>query len=118
VIGVAAHKGDLLPMVSGDALFRGAGGTHRQREHSMVIRRAGFYFGITLSAIERDLKFSPDQRDQAHPVDPDFAPYTTGGFHHGGRFLPILDIDKLLAESEVADAAVRRDATTEGQSDE
>lgn len=57
VMGVASHKGGLLPIISSDALFQKKVYTGRAREYCMVIRRPGFHFGMTLSAIERDLKF-------------------------------------------------------------
>ena len=39
VIGVAAYKGGLLPVFSGDVLFRGRPYTGRAREYCIVIRR-------------------------------------------------------------------------------
>jgi len=57
VMGVAAFKGGLLPVFSGDALFRNQPYSGRVRDYTMVIRRPGVFFGITLSHLERDLVY-------------------------------------------------------------
>ena len=118
VMGVAAYMGGLLPIISGDVFFRGRPYVGRVREFCMIIRRPGFYFGITLSDIERDIKFPVEERDMEYPVDPDFAEFPLGGFHSGDRFLAILDVDKLVADSELANAAASRTAANEEISDE
>jgi len=106
VMGVAAYMGGLLPIISGDVLFRLRPYAGRVREFCMVIRRPGFYFGITLSDVERDMRFPLEARDMEYPVDEDFADFTLGGFRDGSRFLAILDIDGLVADSELSSAAV------------
>ncbi len=108
VLGVASHMGGVLPILSGDALFRGRPHTGRVREFCMVIRRPGMHFGLTLSDVERDMKFPVGERDREHPVDEDFAPFTDGGFHCGERFLAVLDIDRLVADSDLGNAAATR----------
>ncbi len=113
VIGVASHKGGLLPIISGDELFRQVPYTGKAREYCMVIRRPGYHFGITLSNVERDIKFPIEQRDMNQSVDPDFSPYCLGGFHYRDRFLAVLDIDKLLEESGLADASASTSVLTE-----
>ncbi len=118
VLGVAAHKGSLLPIYSGDAFFRKVPYTGRSREYCMVIRRPGFDFGMTVSAIERDLKFSIEQRDMEHTIDPDFADLTLGGYHQNNKFLAVLDIDKLVADSDFSDASVTEHDTTRDMNDE
>lgn len=105
VLGLGSHKGGLLPILSGDVLFRKRPYSGRVRDYCMVVRRSGFYCGITLSNIERDLHFPIEQRDMDHPVDEDFARFTLGGFKHGDRFLAILDIDRLVAEEDLSNAA-------------
>lgn len=105
VMGLGTHKGGLLPIISGDALFRGVAYAGRVREYCMVIRRPGFHFGITLSAVHRDLKFPIEERDMTHPVDPDFAEFSLGGFYYDDQFLAVLDIDKLVAEGVKTSAA-------------
>ena len=118
VMGVAAYMGGLLPIISGDVFFRGRPYVGRVREFCMIIRRPGFYFGITLSDIERDIKFPVEERYMEYPVDPDFAEFTLGGFHSDDRFLAILDVDKLVADSELSNAAASRTAANEEISDE
>lgn len=113
VHGIASHKGGLLPIISGDVLFRKRPYSGRVRDYSMVVRRPGFHFGITLSSIERDLHFPIEQREMDHPVDEDFARYALGGFKHGDRFLAILDIDRLVAEEELSSAAATANFATE-----
>ena len=54
--GVAAYKG-ALPIISGDVLFRHRPYAGRVRDFCMVIPQTRFYFGITLSDVERDVKF-------------------------------------------------------------
>lgn len=105
VLGVAAHMGGLLPIISGDAFFRKRPYAGRVRDFCMVIRRPGFHFGITLSDVERDMKFPLEQREMEHPVDADFNDFILGGFRHGDRFLAVLDIDKLVADSDLSNAA-------------
>lgn len=113
VQGIAAHKGGLLPIISGDVLFRKHPYTGSSRDYSMVVRRPGFYFAVTLSSVERDLHFPIEQRVMDHPVDEDFSDFTLGGFEHGDRFLAILDIDKLVALDELSSAAATDIFTTE-----
>ncbi|MDX1732755.1 MAG: chemotaxis protein CheW [Halioglobus sp.] len=118
VMGVAAYKGGLLPVFSGDVLFRNRAYTGRVRDYCMVIRRPGVYFGITLSHVERDLRLPIEDRIVDHPVDPDFAKFTLGGFMYKGEFLAVLDIDTLVADEEVADASAARNSSIEGENDE
>jgi twitching motility protein PilI len=118
VMGVASHMGGLLPIISGDVFFRGRPYAGRVREFCMVIRRPGFYFGMTLSEVERDVKFPVEQRDMDQAVDADFAELTLGGFNYEDRFLAILDVDKLVAQSDLANAAVTDAEINEGKTDE
>jgi twitching motility protein PilI len=118
VMGVAAFKGGLLPILSGDVLFRKRPYSGRVRDYCMVVRRPGMYFGITLSDIQRDLKFEIDRRDMNHPVDPDFARFSLGGFVHDGHFLAVLDIDKLVADEELSNASASDNSMMKGKSDE
>jgi twitching motility protein PilI len=118
VMGVAAYMGGLLPIISGDVLFRQRSYAGRVREFCMVIRRPGFYFGITLSDVERNIKFPLEARDMDYPVDEDFANYTLGGFHDGDRFLAILDVEKLVADSNLSNAAIPAPVSNEETSDE
>ena len=105
VLGVGSHMGGLIPIISGDVFFRGRPYTGRARDYCMVLRRPGFYFGITLSGLERDMKFPVELRDMNTPVDPDFSEYTLGGFADQARFLAVLDIDKLIADDDLSNAA-------------
>jgi hypothetical protein len=51
-------------------------------------------------------------------IDPDFSDYCLGGFHYGDKFLAVLDIDKLVAESGLANAsATNRDSNEESTDD-
>ena len=115
VMGVAAFKGGLLPVLSGDVLFRSRPYTGRVRDYSMVIRRPGLYFAITLSDVQRDLRLPVEERIMEHPVDPDFARFSLGGFKHGGEFLAVLDIDKLVADAEISNAAAAESSTSKGE---
>ena len=105
VMGVAAFKGGLLPILSGDVFFRNRPYTGRTRDYCMVVRRPGMYFGITLSGIQRDLQFPIEQRVMDHPVEADFARFALGGFRHQGEFLAVLDIDKLVADEDLSNAS-------------
>ncbi len=118
VMGVASFKGGLLPILSGDVLFRNRPYSGRVRDYCMVVNRPSMYCGITLSAIERDLKFPLEARDMDHPVDPDFARYCLGGFKHGDRFLAVLDIDKLAADDDLVDASASQIFSIRGQTDD
>lgn len=79
----------------------------------MVVRRAGFHFGMTLSSLERDLKFPIEQRDMEYAIDSDFAELTLGGFHHEDKFLAVLDVDKLVTDSDFSNASVLEADSTE-----
>ncbi len=105
VLGVGSHMGGLIPIISGDVFFRRKPYAGRVRDYCMVLRRPGFYFGITLSDIERDMRFAIESRDMTQAVEADFAPYALGGFSDGERFLPVLDIEKLIADGELSNAA-------------
>ena len=118
VMGVAAHKGSLLPIFSGDAFFRKTPYVGRPRDYCMVIRRPGFDFGMTLSSIERYLKFPIEQRDMACPIDPDFAAHTLGGYPHEDNYLAVLDIDKLVTDSDFLSASVSEGDSMRNTSDE
>jgi len=113
VIGVAAFKGGLLPIFSGDVLFRKSQYTGRVRDYCMVIRRPNLNFGLTLSHVQRDLRFPIEERLLDHPVDPAFANFTVGGFNYKGEFLAILDIDKLVADEELSNASATRVSSQE-----
>ncbi len=113
VMGLAAHRGGLLPVFSGDTFFRGQPHTGRVREYCMVIRRQGLYFGMTLSAVHRHMKFPIEKRDMTHPTDTDFARFCLGGFHSDNTFLAVLDIDKLAADSELGSASITDGDTSE-----
>lgn len=118
VMGVAAYMGGLLPIINGDVLFRRRPYSGRVRDFCMVIRRPGFYFGITLSGLERDMKFPIEDRDMGHQVDPDFVDFTLGGFRDGDRFLAVLDVEKLVADSELSNAAIPGPVSSEEIQDE
>ena len=118
VLGVGSHMGGLIPIISGDVFFRQRPYSGRARDYCMLLRRPGFYFGITLSGLERDMKFPVEQRDMAIPVDPDFAEYTLGGFADQDRFLAVLDIDKLIADEDLSNAAANDPYSREEQSND
>jgi twitching motility protein PilI len=118
VMGVASFKGGLLPILSGDVLFRNRQYTGRVRDYCMIINRSGMHCGITLSAVQRDLKFPIEQRDMDHPVDADFAMFCLGGFKHDGRFLAVLDIDKLAADPNIGDASASEIFSSKVNSDD
>lgn len=105
VMGVAAYRGGLLPILSGDVLFRQRPYSGRVRDYCMVVRRPGMYFGITLSHIQRDLRFPLEERVMDHAVDADFERFALGGFEYKGEFLAVLDIDKLVADEELSNAS-------------
>ncbi|MEZ5572987.1 MAG: chemotaxis protein CheW [Halioglobus sp.] len=118
VLGVAAYKGGLLPIFSGDVLFRKRPYIGRMRDYCMVIRRPGMYFGLTLSHVQRDLRFPIQHRVMDHPVDHDFADYSMGGFMYKGDFMLVLDIDKLVADEELSNASARKVTSIKGKSNE
>ena len=118
VIGVAAHRGGLLPILCGDVLFRKRPYSGRVREYCMVIQRPGMMFGMTLSTVQRDLRFPIEERLLDHPVDPDFAPFALGGFEYRGEFHAVLDIDRLIADEELSNASATSFSTSRGNNDE
>ncbi len=113
VMGLAAHRGGLLPIFSGDSFFRGQPYSGRIRDHCMVVRRQGLHFGMTLSAVHRHMKFPIEKRDMSHPIDPDFSRFCLGGYHSDGTFFAVLDIDKLAADSELGSASITDGDTKE-----
>ncbi|MFT4518352.1 MAG: twitching motility protein PilI [Halioglobus sp.] len=117
-MGVAAFKGGLLPIISGDVLFRKKTYTGRVRDYCMVIDRPGMRFGITLSSVQRDMQFPLDECITEHDVHPDFAEFTAGGFIDDDKFLAILDINKLVADESFADASATKVSISRGKYDE
>ena len=118
VMGIASHKGGLLPVLSGDVLFRKTAYSGRPREYCIVIRRPGFHFALTLSGIQRDMKFPIEERDMESLVDEDFARFCLGGYQSGDDFLAVLDIDKLVADGDVANAAATHGDSNEDKTDD
>jgi chemotaxis signal transduction protein len=118
VLGVGSHMGGLIPIISGDVFFRQRPYAGRVRDYCMVLRRPGFYFGITLSGLERDMKFPVELRDMDTPVDADFAAFALGGFPDKNRFLAVLDIDKMIADSDLSNAAAEGTDSREERTNE
>jgi twitching motility protein PilI len=116
VLGLAAHRGSLLPIVNGDVLFDKNAYSGRLRDYTMVIRRPGIHFGITLSHVFRDIKLPIDQRSMDITVDEAIAEYTLGGFYLDGKPLAVLDLDTLIAQSELNDASLPRSESNEESS--
>jgi twitching motility protein PilI len=85
------------------------------RDYCMVIRRPGLYFGLTLSHVQRDLRFPIEERVMDHPVDPDFAEYTLGGFMYKGDYLAVLDINRVVADEELSNASAAQISSTKGE---
>jgi chemotaxis signal transduction protein len=88
------------------------------RDFCIVIRRPGLHFGLTLSHVQRDLRFPIEERMTDLPVDPDFERYTQGGFKYKDDFLPVLDIDKLVADEELANASAGKGSSIKGKGNE
>ncbi len=118
VLGVASHRGGLLPVISGDVFFKKTPYSGRPRDYCMVVRRSGFHFAITLSDIERDRKFPIAQRDMKQSIDSAFVDYCLGGFHSKDKFLAVLDIQKLVADSGLANASAAECVLSEDKIDD
>ena len=112
-MGLATHRGGLIPVISGDVLLRREPYTGRLRDHSMVIRRPGLHFAITLSDVKRSIRFPLDDRDMNREVDPVLDGFTLGGFVLDDVFHPVLDLDKLITDGELADAAMAPETSNE-----
>jgi twitching motility protein PilI len=115
VMGVAAFKGGLLPILNGDVLFRKRPYTGRVRDYCMVIQRPGMHVGVTLSSVQRDLQFPIEERVMDESIDPDFARFTLGGFRCGDEFLAVLDIDKLAADEDLSNASAAKVSLSRGK---
>ena len=118
VMGVASYKGGLLPIFSGDVFFRKRPYTGRVRDYCMVVKRPGLYFGLTLSHVQRDLRFPIEERIVEHAVDEDFAPFALGGFMYRNEFLTVLDIDRLVADEELQNASATKGSSNRGKNHE
>ena len=118
VMGLATHRGGLIPVISGDVLLRREASTGRVRDYSMVVRRPGMHFAITLSEVKRSIRLPLDERDMNRDVDPVLAGFTLGGFALGETFYPVLDLDKLITDGELADAAIAPDQCSEELGDD
>ena len=118
VLGVASHRGGLIPVISGDVFFKKAPYSGRPRDYCMVVKRSGFHFGLTLSDIERDRKFPIARRDMEQSIDSAFADYCLGGFHSNDKFLAVLDIHKLVADSGLANASAAECVLSEDKNDD
>ena len=64
------------------------------------------------------MRFPLEDRDMEYAVDSNFAGFTLGGFHEGNRFLAILDVDRLVADTELANASASIAVSHEGMNDE
>lgn len=117
VLGVAAFKGGLLPIFSGDVFFRKRPYTGRLRDYCMVVERGGMRFGLTLSGVQRDLQFPPEARVMDQVIDPDFEQFAVGGFEYNGDFLPVLDLGKLVADEDLANASAANISKSRGRND-
>ncbi|MFV0276983.1 MAG: chemotaxis protein CheW [Parahaliea sp.] len=113
VMGLAAYKGGLLPIYSGDVLFRRKPYTGRVRDHCMVVNKQGLHFGLTLSGVHGYMKLPIEERDMAHDIDPDFADFCLGGFKFEQQFLAVLDVDRLATDGELSSASVTADTSGE-----
>ena len=111
-------QGEDLALISGDVLLRREAYTGRVRDYSMVVRRPGMHFEITLSEVKRSIRLPLDERDMSREVDPVLAGFTLGGFALGESFYPVLDLDKLITDGELVDAAIAPDESSEGLGDE
>jgi twitching motility protein PilI len=117
-MGLATHRGGLIPVISGDVLLRREPYTGRLRDHCMVIRRPGMHFAITLSDVKRSIRFPLDDRDMNREVDPVLEGFTLGGFVLDDVFYPVLDLEKLITDGELADAAMVPETSNEELRDE
>ena len=117
VMGLATHRGGLIPVISGDVLLRREPYSGRVRDYCMVIRRPGMHFAITLSDVRRSTKFPIDERNMERDVDPAVHGYTLGGFVLDDDFCAVLDLDKLINEGELANAAVASEQHSEETGD-
>ena len=106
VMGLAAYKGSLLPIVNGDALLRKDVYDGLVREYTMVIRRPGTLLGITLSQVFGNLKLPIEHHAMDIAIDDDIANYCLGGFPKDGKPIAVLDIQKLITESGLSDASL------------
>jgi len=106
VMGLATHRGGLMPVISGDVLLRQVAYTGRVRDYCMVIRRPGMHFAVTLSDVKRSIRLPLEDRDMNAEVDPALNGVTLGGFVLEEKFHPVLDLDKLITDGELADAAI------------
>lgn len=113
VLGIAAHKGGLLPIFDGDRLFRKHGFTGAARQFCIVIDKPGAFFAITLSEVIGNRKFPLQGLEQHHPLDPAFADYCLGGFKRHGTFYAILDVDKLVKHHPLFNAAASESGENE-----
>ena len=68
--------------------------------------------------MQRDLHYPIEQRIMDHAVDPDFSEYALGGFMYKGNFLTVLDIDKMVADEELSNAAAARVSSIKGKSND
>ena len=118
VMGLATHRGGLIPVISGDVLLRREPYTGRVRDYCMVLRRPGMHFAITLSDVKRSIRCPLDDRDMNRDVDPLLDGLTLGGFVLEDVFYPVLDLDKLVNDGELADAAVAPETSNKELGDE
>ncbi|PIE39358.1 MAG: hypothetical protein CSA53_01985 [Gammaproteobacteria bacterium] len=113
VLGIAAHKGGLLPVFDGDRLFRKRGFTGAVRNYCIVIDKPGAFFAITLSEVIGNRKFPLQTLEQHHPLDPAFADYCLGGFKRHGTFYAILDVDQLVKHHPLLNTAASESGDSE-----
>ncbi|KZX57864.1 hypothetical protein A3709_19765 [Halioglobus sp. HI00S01] len=106
--GVASHKGAVLPFVDGDIFLHGEAGRGKRREYALVVSRPGYHFALTLSKVMGGRELLLEKRVDSIPKA--VAPagihrFCVGGYERDDAFLPVLDLDKLVADADFGSAA-------------
>jgi twitching motility protein PilI len=89
VIGVANHRGTLLPIFDLQAFLFGGATARSARNGVLVIRPDEFPFGLLVGEVVGIRHFEAASQTAAPALGPDLMPLTLGGFELGGEQYPI-----------------------------
>ncbi|MCU0834514.1 MAG: chemotaxis protein CheW [Chromatiaceae bacterium] len=89
VIGVANHRGTLLPIFDLQAFLFGGATARSARNGVLVIRPDEFPFGLLVGEVVGIRHFEAATQMAAPDLGPDLEPLTLGGFDLGGEAYPI-----------------------------
>ena len=111
VLGIASWQGVLMPVLSGERLCEQALGSGAGRAHALVLRRRGFHFALTVSALRGPVVLPASDYCETTVADVPCAAWCRGGFDLPDQWVPVVSVDRLLEDPRLTDTALTRTNT-------